>query len=158
MTDRPNTEHLASLGSQGTEYTYEGADASLLETFENPMPRGSVNSWITITAPEFTSLCPKTGQPDFATIIVKYRPRELCVESKSWKLYLGSYRNAKDFHETCVTRIFEDLVMLLEPEELIVEGQFTPRGGIPFWPHIHYVRPGNAEQLTLFKPLGAGFV
>ena len=135
-------KNLKSLGSAKTKYVYEGADATLLESFPNPMPDFNSNSEseIEIVAPEFTSLCPKTGQPDFATIVVRYQPNKLCVESKSWKLYLGSFRNAKDFHETCVTRIAKDLVELLDPIFLVVEGQFTPRGGIKFWPIIRYTK------------------
>lgn len=138
MEQRPATDGLKSLGSEGTEYEYDSASATLLESFDNPMPAFEAESWIKIVCPEFTSLCPKTGQPDFATIVIEYRPRLMCVESKSIKLYLGSYRNAKDFHETCVTSIFEHLKNLLDPLELKVEGQFTPRGGIPFWPRIHW--------------------
>lgn len=139
--ESPDVSELKSLGSQGTEYKYEGADSSLLERFENPMKPDVRNTTeavceIEIVSPEFTSLCPKTGQPDFATIVVRYVPNQWCVESKSWKLYLGSFRNAKDFHETCVMRITSDLVKLLEPKQIFVQGQFTPRGGIKFWPTI----------------------
>tara|TARA_R100001594_G_scaffold56878_1_gene90814 strand:+ start:653 stop:1093 length:441 start_codon:yes stop_codon:yes gene_type:complete len=137
-----DTENLTHLGSEGTTYQYDGADPSLLECFDNPMLRvvhgvGTVR----IVSPEFTSLCPLTGQPDFATIVLDYCPDQLCVESKSWKLYLGSYRNVGEFHEACVSRIVNDLVTLLDPTWLTVEGQFTPRGGIPFWPKIEYCKP-----------------
>ena len=140
------TDHLTHLGSEGTSYKYEGADSSLLETFPNPM--SSVKHGkpsIEVTAPEFTSLCPLTGQPDFATIVINYVPNELCVESKAWKLYLGSFRNVGEFHESCVTRIAQDLIDLLDPIELTVHGQFTPRGGIPFWPKIEYTKPLTVE-------------
>lgn len=138
-----NTDHLASLGSEKTEYKFKGHDASLLETFASPFadpeqnPSGAQGE-IKITCPEFTSLCPKTGQPDFATIVIQYTPNELCVESKSLKLYLNTYRNEGEFHEACVNRITNDLVKLLNPAYLRVEGQFTPRGGIPFWPVSTY--------------------
>lgn len=121
---------LKSLGSGSTKYAYDGADAELLERFPNPMKGGIVE----ITAPEFTSLCPITGQPDFATIVVEYKPKEWCVESKSFKLYLGSYRMHGDFHESCTQKICDDLAYLLEPHWIQVHGQFTPRGGIHFWP------------------------
>ena len=132
------TEGLKKLGSD-TEYKYDGADDTLLERFPNPLKKGPGVGTINITSPEFTSLCPLTGQPDFATIVVDYEPGDWCVESKSWKLYLGSYRNVGEFHESCVRRIANDLIKLLDPRRLRVVGEFTPRGGIPFWPAIDYV-------------------
>lgn len=141
-----NTDHLEALGSARTTYTYTGADVSLLETFaspfstEQPAATEGYFSLVTITAPEFTSLCPKTGQPDFATIVITYKPDQLCVESKSLKLYLGSFRNMGEFHEGCVARIARDLIALMRPFSLSVEGQFTPRGGIKFWPRVDYER------------------
>lgn len=134
---------LKALGAGATKYQYDKPDATLLERFPNPMPTSGaahVASWIKITCPEFTSLCPKTGQPDFATIVIEYRPRDWCVESKSLKLYLMGYRMAGEFHEACVARMATDLCELLDPLEFKIEGQFTPRGGIPFWPRIHIVR------------------
>lgn len=145
MEKLSKTDELKTLG-QNTSYAYDGADVKLLERFPNPMklkvqnPQSHAETTIRITSPEFTSLCPLTGQPDFATIIVSYRPREWCVESKSWKLFLGSFRQVGEFHESCVTRIAQALVDLLDPEYLKVEGQFTPRGGIPFWPTFEYWR------------------
>lgn len=134
-------KNLKALGSQGTKYEYEKPSIDTLETFPSPLrQKGRWCGEITITSSEFTSLCPKTGQPDFATIIVKYIPNELCVESKSYKLYLGQFRMLGEFHESCVQRIADDLVALLDPRTLTVEGQFTPRGGIPFWPKVTYVR------------------
>lgn len=135
-----DTRELKKLGS-ATTYEYDGANASLLERFPNPLTRGPGVGHLNITAPEFTSLCPMTGQPDFATIVVEYVPRNWCVESKAWKLYLGSYRQVGEFHESCVRRITNDLIALLDPWQLTVRGEFTPRGGIPFWPEINYERP-----------------
>jgi len=129
-------KNLKSLGSD-TVYKYKGGDAKLLEAFDNPAMRamnGQDNLTIVITAPEFTSLCPKTGQPDFATIIIDYTPLDLCVESKSLKLYLGSFRQLGMFHEACVDKICKDLAALLKPARIKVVGQFSPRGGISFWP------------------------
>jgi len=100
-----------------------------------------VQGAIHIEAPEFTSLCPITGQPDFATIVIDYIPIERCVESKSLKLYLGRFRQEGEFHEACVNRIANDLVDLLDPLYMKVEGRFTPRGGIPLWPTAEYHRP-----------------
>jgi 7-cyano-7-deazaguanine reductase len=99
-----------------------------LETFPNPNPdRDYV---ITFECPEFTCLCPKTGQPDFATIRVEYVPDALCVELKSWKLYLWSYRNEGAFHEAVTNKILDDLVAATNPRRARVEGDFMVRGGI----------------------------
>ncbi len=99
-----------------------------LETFENPHPgRDYV---ITHVAPEFTSLCPKTGQPDFATIEIEYVADRLCVELKSLKLYLQGFRNVGVFYEDVVNRILDDLVAALSPRRMKVTGRFTPRGGM----------------------------
>ena len=143
-----NTDHLKALGSSATKYAFDKPDTSLLETFGNPMAAVSGRGTIKIVAPEFTSLCPITGQPDFATIVVEYRPRDLCVESKSWKLYLGSFRNHGEFHESCIATITQALIDLLDPWELLVRGEFTPRGGIPFWPEIWYKRPEEGVTLN----------
>lgn len=142
-----NTDHLQALGSD-TKYEYSGANAALLEKFANPFTKaefklpGFAVGTVKITAPEFTSLCPLTGQPDFATIVIEYTPKAWCVESKSLKLYLGSFRNMGEFHESCVARMASDLVALLQPSHLKVRGEFTPRGGIPFWPEVTYFAPG----------------
>ena len=99
-----------------------------LETFPNPNPgRDYV---IRFEAAEFTCLCPKTGQPDFATIRIEYVPDALCVELKSWKLYLWSYRNEGAFHEAVTNRILDDLVAAISPRRARVEGDFNVRGGI----------------------------
>ncbi|MGH2564197.1 MAG: preQ(1) synthase, partial [Ginsengibacter sp.] len=136
---------LKALGSSKTKYSYDKPDPKFLERFPSPLEQRfkstSLTNWrgvVKIVSPEFTSLCPKTGQPDFATIVVEYQPDNWCVESKSLKLYLMGYRNFGEFHESCVQRIANDLVQLLSPRWLVVEGQFTPRGGIPFWPRVEY--------------------
>lgn len=129
-------------------YDHENPDAAVLEYFPSPFadreqnPHGVVGT-LHIEAPEFTCICPITGQPDFATIVIDYLPRGRCVESKSLKLYLGRFRQTGTFHEACVNRIANDLVGLLDPETLTVEGRFTPRGGIPFWPRAEYRRPAS---------------
>ena len=129
------TDHLSLLGNQDTTYVYGGRNPGILETFPNPMKSLGVNRIrIENTYDEFTSLCPKTGQPDFARIVVEYTPRDLCVESKSWKLFLTSFRETQEFHESCVEIIHATLWELLDPKYLYVQGQFTPRGGIQFWP------------------------
>ena len=126
-------------------YRLDRPDPALLESFPNPAASEEQNQAgaplsIHIEVSEFTSLCPVTGQPDFATIVIDYQPDALCVESKSLKLYMMGYRNFGEFHESCVTRICNDLVNLLDPVQLRVEGRFTPRGGITFWPKMEYRR------------------
>jgi len=99
-----------------------------LETFPNPKP--GRDYLIRFETDEFTCLCPKTGQPDFATIRIEYVPDSLCVELKSLKLYLWSYRNEGGFHEDVTNRILDDLVAAVRPRRLRVEGDFNIRGGI----------------------------
>lgn len=99
-----------------------------LETFINPKPERDYV--IRFDCPEFTCLCPKTGQPDFATIRVEYVPDKLCVELKSWKLYLWSYRDQGAFHEAVTNRILDDLVTAIAPRRMRVEAIFNIRGGI----------------------------
>ena len=101
---------------------------NLLETFENKYPNRDYT--VTHIAPEFTSLCPKTGQPDFATIIVKYIPDELCVELKSLKFYLNSYRNDGIFFESVTNKILDDLVEVTKPRYMKITAKFNTRGGI----------------------------
>lgn len=139
----PLHENLKALGSGATKYNYEQPDAGLLEAFPSPFAKPELNpagvvGTIHIECPEFTCLCPMTGQPDFANIIIDYQPDQFCVESKSLKLYLGSYRMHGEFHEASVSRICNDLVKLLDPVSISVKGEFTPRGGIPFWPKAEY--------------------
>ena len=123
-------DHLKALGRE-TEYlsTYS---PEVLETFENK--HQSNDYWVQFNCPEFTSLCPITGQPDFAEIKIMYIPEKRMVESKSLKLYLFSFRNNGDFHEDCVNIIMKDLVKLMDPKYIEVIGLFTPRGGISIYP------------------------
>lgn len=142
MTEKlSDTSTLTQLG-RDTRYEYDTANPALLERFPNPMKAAKGRSVVKVVAPEFTSLCPLTGQPDYATIVLEYTPRDWCLESKSWKVYLMSFRNIGEFHESCITRMHADLVALLDPEWMVIEGQFTPRGGISFWPRIEYTREG----------------
>ena len=101
---------------------------NLLETFENQYPERDYN--IIHTAPEFTSLCPKTGQPDFATIIIEYIPDKLCIELKSLKLYLNSYRSDGIFFESVTNKILDDLVKACKPRYMLITADFNVRGGI----------------------------
>lgn len=121
-----DTSTLTKLGG-GTRYSYEKPDASILEAFENHAQHRDY--LIELVFPEFTSLCPVTGQPDFATITVRYVPGELCVESKSFKLYLVAYRNQGAFMETITNRILDDLVEVCQPKWISVVGCFAARGG-----------------------------
>jgi 7-cyano-7-deazaguanine reductase len=100
----------------------------MLETFPNPRPGRDYE--IAMECPEFTCVCPRTGQPDFATIRICYMPAELCVELKSLKLYLWSFRDQGTFHEAVVNRILDDLVQALRPKSMTVTGDFNVRGGI----------------------------
>jgi 7-cyano-7-deazaguanine reductase len=102
--------------------------AKLLETFENKYPHRDYT--IEIVAPEFTSVCPKTGQPDFGTITLKYTPAKKCVELKSYKFYLQSFRNEGIFYENVTNAILDDLVAALNPRWMKVEAAFSARGGI----------------------------
>lgn len=130
---------LTLLGSANTQYKLDEPSVNILETFPNLFDNDYL---IEISHPEFTSLCPKTGQPDFAKIHIDYIPNKKCVESKSLKLYLVAYRNHKSFMETIVNTIKQDLVSLLEPKYLRVCGEFNPRGGTYLNPTAMHVAPG----------------
>lgn len=127
MTDETKLTGLTLLKKGEMRYPTTPDEANL-ETFENANQQR--NYWITFETSEFTSLCPITGQPDFATIRIEYIPGELCVESKSLKLYLFSFRQTGTFYEEIVNRIYSDLESLLKPRRLVVNGDFTARGGI----------------------------
>lgn len=130
---------LKSLGSATTDYPNEGgADPSVLEKFPNKFPQREYE--VTFKTDEFTSLCPKTGQPDFATIEIYYVPDAFCIESKGLKLYLFSYRSEGSFMETITNHILEDLVKLVNPHWMVVTGHFAPRGGIGMKVEAQYVR------------------
>ncbi len=131
MRTEKELEGVSLLGNQGVQYPVDYAP-SLLETFENKHPENEYV--VTFDCPEFTTLCPKTGQPDFGHIYISYIPRERMVESKSLKLYLFSFRNHGDFHEDCVNIIMKDLARLMDPRYIEVRGVFLPRGGISIYP------------------------
>ncbi|HAB40604.1 MAG TPA: NADPH-dependent 7-cyano-7-deazaguanine reductase QueF [Porphyromonadaceae bacterium] len=126
---------VSLLGNKRVEYPTRYCP-EILETFDNKHPENEY--LVTFMCPEFTSLCPMTGQPDFAKIIINYIPRVKMVESKSLKLYLFGFRNHGDFHEDCVNIIMKDLVRLMDPRYLEVIGLFTPRGGISIYPFANY--------------------
>jgi len=129
-----------------TDYPTDYAP-QVLEAFDNKHPDNDY--FVKFNCPEFTSLCPMTGQPDFAEIRISYIPDVRMVESKSLKLYLFSFRNHGDFHEDCVNTIMKDLIKLMDPKYIEVTGIFTPRGGISIYPYANYGRKGTKyEQLA----------
>ena len=130
---RKDLDELKSLGSRAeAPKTY---DPSVLEAFSNR--HEGRDYWVTFTAPEFTTLCPKTGQPDFATLTIRYIPAKRLVESKSLKLYLFGFRNHGDFHEDVVNVVYDDIWKLLRPKYLEVYGKFAARGGITIDPFVN---------------------
>lgn len=125
--EEPQYHDLTLLGKSGTK-SPDSPDKTVLESFPNPSPERDYR--ITFDCPEFTSLCPVTDQPDFGDIKITYIPDERCLESKSLKLYLFSFRNFNTFHEAAVNRIMNDIIAACAPREIHVEGEFKPRGGI----------------------------
>lgn len=143
-------EDLTKLGSRNTEYK-TAYDPAVLEKFSNKHPE--YDYFVKFNCPEFTSLCPITGQPDFATITISYVPDESLVESKSLKLYLFSFRNHGDFHEDVVNTIMKDLIKLLDPKYIEVWGKFLPRGGISIDPYCNYGKPGTTWEQAAWERL-----
>jgi 7-cyano-7-deazaguanine reductase len=147
-------EELLLLLGKKTEYKLQYAP-EVLGTFTNKHPGNDY--WVRFNCPEFTSLCPITGQPDFASIRIDYIPDIKMVESKSLKLYLFSFRNHGAFHEDCVNIILKDLIALMNPKYIEVTGLFTPRGGISIHPYCNYGRPGTEyEQLAKERLFSTG--
>ncbi len=143
-------EGLQNLGSKNTKYASDYAP-EVLETFDNKHPDNDY--FVKFNCPEFTSLCPITGQPDFATIYISYVPGKKMVESKSLKLYLFSFRNHGDFHEDCVNIIMKDLIKLMNPKYIEVWGKFLPRGGISIDPYCNYGRPDTKWEKLAWERL-----
>lgn len=134
---------ISLLGSKNTKYSYE-YNPQILETFEN---KHLLNDYfVKFNCPEFTSLCPITGQPDFASIYINYIPDKRMIESKSLKLYLFSFRNHGAFHEDCVNIIMKDLIKVMEPKYIEIWGKFTPRGGISIDPYCNYGKPNTIYE------------
>ena len=123
--------------------------SKILETFPNPHPDRDYT--IRIRTPEFTCLCPKTGQPDFATLQLEYVPDQACVELKSWKLYVWSYRDEGAFHEDVSNRILNDLVKACQPRFMRLQADFNVRGGVYTDVTVEYRQPGwsPAGAITL---------
>ncbi len=152
MRSDSELDGVSLLGNTGVKYPEQYAP-DILETFVNKHPGREY--LVTFMCPEFTSLCPKTGQPDFAKIIINYIPRDKMVESKSLKLYLFSFRNHGDFHEDCINIILNDLKNLMNPRYIEVTGIFTPRGGISIYPFANW---GDDEHQDMVRQrLAASF-
>jgi 7-cyano-7-deazaguanine reductase len=134
--EEPTLQHL---GKQ-TNYSFT-YDPKVLEVFPNR--HVDTDYFVKFNCPEFTSLCPITSQPDFATIYISYVPDEKIVESKSLKLYLFSYRNHGDFHENCIVTIMKDLRAIMDPKYIEVWGKFLPRGGLSIDPYANYGKIGT---------------
>ena len=141
-------DNLTLLGNQGVKYPQDYAP-EMLETFDNKHIENDY--FVKFNCPEFTSLCPITGQPDFANIIISYVPNIKMVESKSLKLNLFSFRNHGDFHEDCINIIMKDLIKLMDPKYIEVWGKFTPRGGISIDPYCNYGKKGTKWEEIAFN-------
>jgi 7-cyano-7-deazaguanine reductase len=128
-------DHLTLLGRGDAKIPASPANARL-ETFPNPAPKRDY--WIHFETDDFTSVCPVTGQPDFARIDIDYVPDRLCVESKSLKFYLASYRNERAFNEAVTNRILDDFIKACRPRQAIVTAQFSARGGIALTVRVEY--------------------
>ncbi|QHS24219.1 NADPH-dependent 7-cyano-7-deazaguanine reductase QueF [Virgibacillus sp. MSP4-1] len=151
MSDRKDDEltGLSLLGNQQTKYAFDYTP-EVLETFDNQHPNRDY--FVKFNCPEFTTLCPKTHQPDFGTVYISYIPDQKMVESKSLKLYLFSFRNHGDFHEDSMNIIMNDLIELMNPRYIEVWGKFTPRGGISIDPYCNYGRPETKyEKMALHR-------
>lgn len=143
-------ESLTKLGSHVTQYSMD-YDPDVLESFSNKHPDNDY--FVKFNCPEFTSLCPITGQPDFGLIIISYVPDQKLVESKSLKLYLFSFRNHGDFHEDVVNIIMKDLIRLLDPKYIEVWGKFLPRGGLTIDPYANYGKEGTRWEQVAWERL-----
>ena len=139
---RNGTEGLTLLKKSKTTYPLDPDDACL-ETFKNRYSNRDYH--VEFNCPEFTTRCPVTDQPDFGRILIRYIPDQLCIESKSLKIYLFSFRNFNTFHEDSVNRILDDLVKYVKPRQAIVEGYFKPRGGISITVIASYNNPEFSE-------------
>ena len=143
MTNSRQEENLTLLGNKAAVAVLDYSP-DILEAFANRHPQRDY--WVKFNCPEFTTLCPITGQPDFATIYISYIPDAKMVESKSLKLYLFSFRNHGDFHEDVVNTVMKDLIRLMDPRYIEVWGKFLPRGGISIDPYANYGRPGTKYE------------
>lgn len=137
------TKDLSLLGNQEVKYDFD-YNPDVLETFDNK--HEGRDYFVKFNCPEFTTLCPITNQPDFATLYISYIPDVKMVESKALKLYLFSFRNHGGFHENSVNMIMDDLIALMDPKYIEIWGKFTPRGGISIDPYCNYGRKGTKYE------------
>jgi 7-cyano-7-deazaguanine reductase len=137
---RKNELRDSVLKKKNKKFEFDKPDPKILETFRNEYPNRDYI--VNMRIREFTCLCPLTGQPDFATIFLRYIPDVKCIESKSLKLYIFSFRNFGEFHEDCVNRILNDCVIASDPRWMEVKGAFNARGGISITPIAEYVKSG----------------
>ena len=144
MKKKLSEEGLTLLGADKTVYP-KHPDEARLEVIENRFGKRRYN--VLLDCPEFTCVCPMTGQPDFAHILIEYCPDEKLVESKALKLYLFSFRNVGVFHEFVVNKIAEDLFKVMKPHWIEVAGDFLPRGGISIKPRVRLVKGKNGEAV-----------
>jgi 7-cyano-7-deazaguanine reductase len=148
VNNTPETQGLTKLGAS-VQNRFDSPDISILEAFPNRYPQRDYV--IRFEHPEFTSLCPMTGQPDFGTIVIRYVPGLKCVESKSFKLYMAAFRNHGSFMESLTNSIADDLVQLLEPRRMTVEGFFNVRGGTAISVRVEHLdcslEPARQEML-----------
>ncbi len=127
MTSSSTGDDLKYLGKSSPDFPAQ-PDSKTIDCFPNRSPQRSY--WIQFESQEFTSLCPVTGQPDFARLRIRYIPAKLCIETKSLKQYLASFRNTRSFNEEIVNRILDDLLAACSPQKMLVHGEFSARGGI----------------------------
>lgn len=137
----PSVSNLTLLGHSETRLP-KSPDEAKLEVFPNR--NAQRNYWIELDYPEFSSLCPVTGQPDTAHLTIRYIPDQLCVETKSLKFYLASFRNLPSFNEDIVNRLLDDLSAVCSPRRMIVTGRFSPRGGVRLTASAEFPDPGLA--------------
>jgi 7-cyano-7-deazaguanine reductase len=140
-TSRSNKEYK-KMPEYSEKEAKSGLDIELpaIETFPNQFP----DYEISIDIPEFTSVCPKTGLPDFGRLVIRYVPKDLCLELKSLKMYILAYRNLGIFYENAVNRILEDISRACQPVKASVRGEFNPRGGMKSAVEAHYPRPSKS--------------
>jgi 7-cyano-7-deazaguanine reductase len=129
MTKSKNNKNSHLLLGKECSYNLNYPDQKILQGVDNPS--NDVDYVVTLSCPEFTSICPITSQPDFAHLVIDYVPNKLIIESKSLKLYLFSYRNHGSFHEDCTIKIAKDIIKTIKPKWLRIAGYWYPRGGIP---------------------------
>ena len=145
------TSGLTKLGRK-TTYRFDNPDIRMLEAFHNQHPERDYI--ISFEHPEFTSVCPITGQPDFATITLRYVPDVLCVESKSFKLYISAFRNHGAFMEVVTNKIADDLINLLMPRRLTIDSAFNIRGGTAISVRVNYLKDDlKKDQKKALKEL-----